>query len=287
MGDWDTAIARCREAIALVDAEAEPLRAALLHERQGEYLLWDDEAALACYSQALALLPPECDCERGRILGAKALALHFLQRWEEARDCSREALEVARRAGARTEEGYAANVLGMALAMLGDHDEGEAHVRAAQRIAEECGTAEDTARTYAHLAEVLRIRGDVGGALQVMLDGEALAGRMGMENSFGCAMSASAAEDLLRLGRWDEATERLALIDTRELSVLAELLHRSVRGRLALGRGELDEARANLERALQLCDEQTPVGYLVGPYAGLAELALWEGRPRDAQASRR
>lgn len=283
MGDWDTAIARCREAIALVDVEAEPLRAALLHERAGEYLLWDDEAALECYSMALSVLPADCRCERARILGAKALALHFLQRWEQARDCSREALEEARAAGARTEEGYAANVLGLALAFLGDHAEGEEHVRAAKRIAEESGAAEDMARTYAHLAEVLRIRGDVAGALEVMLEGEDLASRMGMEQSFGCVMSVSAAEDLVRLGRWDEAAERLALIDRRELSVLAQLLAQSVRGRLAVGRGEREAARAHLRRALELCDEQTPVGYLVVPHAAFAELALWEGRPADAR----
>ena len=282
MGDWDTAIARCREAIALVDVQAEPLRAALLHERAGEYLLWDDEAALECYSMALSLLPADCRCERARILGAKALALHFLQRWEQARDCSREALTEARAAGARTEEGYAANVLGLALAFLGDHSEGEEHVREAKRIAEESGAAEDMARAYAHLAEVLRIRGDVGGAFEVMLQGEDLMSRMGMEQSFGCAMSVSAAEDLVRLGRWDEATERLALIEQRELSVLAGLLAQSVRGRLAVGRGEREVARGYLQRALDLCDEQTPVGYLVVPHAGLAELALWECRPKDA-----
>jgi DNA-binding CsgD family transcriptional regulator len=283
MGDWDSAIVRCREAIALVDAQAEPLRAALLHERAGEYLLWDDEAALACYSTALGLLPADCGRERARILGAKALALHFLQRWDEARDCAREALDDARAAGARTEEGYAANVLGLALAFLGDHAQGERHVRQAKQIAEDCGTAEDTARTYAHLAEVLRIRGDCDGALEVMLQGEDLASRMGMENSFGCAMSVSAAEDLVRLGRWDEAGKRLELLEQRELTVLAELLLDAVRGRLALGRGDFDDARLRLQAAVALCDEQTPVGYLVAPHAGIAELALWEGRLDDAR----
>ncbi|MDX6680723.1 MAG: hypothetical protein QOG94_762 [Solirubrobacteraceae bacterium] len=285
MGDWDAAIARCREAIELVDADAEPLRAALLHERAGEYMLWQDEAALEWYSTALELLPADCGCERARILGAKALALHFLHRWEESRDHSRAALDEARAAGASTEEAYAANVLGLALAFLGDHAEGERHVRDAMRIAEQCGTPEDTARTYAHLAEVLRIRGNVGGALEIMLEGEDLAARRGMENSFGRAMSFNAAEDLVRLGRWDEAAARLALVDQDQLSVLAQLLRASVCGRLAVGRGRLVEARAELQRALELCDEQTPVEFLVAPFAGLAELALCEDRPDDARAA--
>ena len=282
-GDWDAAVAHSREAVALVDEDAEPLRAALLHERVGEYLLWDDEAALACYSTAQRLLPPECVRERARVLGAKALALHFLQRWEAARDCGREALDEARRAGARTEEGYAANVLGIALAFLGEHAEGEAHVRDAKRIAEDGGGAEEVGRAYAHLAEVLRIRGDVAGALDVMLEGQEVAARMGMANWFGSAMSVSAAEDLLRVGRWDEAAEHLRLSSRLELSALAELLQSSVEGRLAVGRGEFEQARVRLLDARDRCDEQTPVGYVAGPYAGLAELALWEQRPDEAR----
>ena len=282
-GDWDSAVTRSREAVGLVDADAEPLRAALLHERVGEYLLWDDEAALACYSTAQRLLPEECVRERARILGAKALALHFLQRWDEARDCGRAALAEAQRAGARTEEGYAANVLGIALAFLGEHDEGERHVRDAKRIAEDGGTAEEVGRAYAHLAEILRIRGDVAGALDVMVEGQDVAARMGMANWFGSAMSVSAAEDLLRLGRWEEAAERLRFSSQLELSALAELLQSSVEGRLAVGRGEFAEARARLLEARDRCDEQTPVGYVVGPYAGLAELSLWEQQPDDAR----
>ena len=48
-GDRERAVARCREAI---DAgRDEPVRAALLYERLGEYHFWDDEAALECYEQ--------------------------------------------------------------------------------------------------------------------------------------------------------------------------------------------------------------------------------------------
>lgn len=284
-GDWDCAVERCREAVALVDEVREPLRAALLHERVGEYLLWDDEAALACYSTALALLPDNCGRERARIMGAKALALHFLQRWEEARECGQAALDEARQAQARTEEGYAANVLGIALAFLGEHARGEAHVRDAMRIAEDGGTAEEVGRAYAHLAEVLRIRGDVAGALSVMVEGQDVAARMGMANWFGSAMNVSAAEDLLRLGRWGEAAERLSETARLDLSQLAELLQSSVEGRLAVGRGEFAEAQTRLEDARARCDDQTPVGYVVGPYAGLAELALWDGRTEDARQS--
>jgi DNA-binding CsgD family transcriptional regulator len=283
MGDWDAAVALADEALELVDAKAEPLRAAMLHERIGEYHLWDDEAALACYSQALATLPEAFGRERARILAAQALALHFLQRWEESRACAQQALDEARAAGARTEEGYAANVLGIVLAFLGDPIRGQEHVRLAKQIAEDGGSAEEVARTYIHLGEVLRVAGDFAGALEVMLAGETAAAAMGMAESFGRAMSVNAAEDLLHLGRWDEAAQRLRWTARLKLSPLTELMQRIVEGRLAVGRGEFRAAADALADAHALCDPQTDVAFLTGTHGWLAELALWEGRPKDAR----
>ncbi|MFL5840861.1 MAG: AAA family ATPase [Thermoleophilaceae bacterium] len=282
-GDWDAAATLCREALALVDPEAEPVRAALLYERLGEYLLWNDEAALACYSTALALLPPDCGRERARILGAKALALHFLLRWEESRECAEEALVEAQQVGGRLEEGYARNVLGLALAFLGDPAQGEEHVREAKRIAEDLGGAEDVARAYAHLAEILRIRGRVADAFDLMVEGEELAARMGMSSSFGRAMSLNAAEDLIRVGRWDEAAERLRWTARLGLRPGAELYQHSLEGRLAAARGDVDEAIRHLGLARGMCDDQTPVEYVADVYAGFAELALWGRRPEEAR----
>jgi DNA-binding CsgD family transcriptional regulator/tetratricopeptide (TPR) repeat protein len=281
-GDWDDAATLCRAALSLLDPAREPLRAAILHERLGEYLLWNAEAALAEYSTALPLLPEECVRERARILGAKALALHFLQRWDESRACAEDSLAMARQAGGRSEEGYARNVLGLALAFLGDPAEGERQIREAKRIADEIGVAEDEARAYAHLAEVLRIQGRIADAFGVMLEGEKLAARMGMTGSFGHGMSLFAAEDLVRLGRWDEAAERLRWTGRLNLGTL-ELLQHSLEGRLAAVRGESETAFAHLTKAREMCDDHTLAEYLADVHVGFAELALWGGRPGDAR----
>ena len=60
-----------------------------------------------------------------------------------------------------------------------------------------------------HLGELLRVRGDHAGALAAMVDGEREAARLGLRGSFGHFMYVNGADDLLRLGRWDEAAERL------------------------------------------------------------------------------
>ena len=63
---------------------------------------------------------------------------------------------------------------------------------------------EETARAYLHLGELLRVRGDHAGALAAMDDGEREAARLGLRGSFGHFMFVNAADDLLRLGRWDD-----------------------------------------------------------------------------------
>jgi DNA-binding CsgD family transcriptional regulator/tetratricopeptide (TPR) repeat protein len=281
-GDCDAAAALCRTALGELDPVREPLRAAMVLERYGAHLFWGDEDALAAYSEALEVLPPGHDRERARILSATALALHDRCRWEEAREHAEQALELATAAGSAPEEAHAHLTLGTALAFLGDPRAGEDHVRRAGRIAREHGSAEDRARVQSHLAEVLRMQGRVAAALEVMREGAEESARLGMTGSFGNSMRVNGAEDLLWLGRWEEADEVLRETARLDLRDAAHLLHRTVNGQLAVARGDRVAARRHLEAATAACGDETAADYAGAVVAGWAELALWEGRPRDA-----
>ena len=283
-GDCDGAVDLCRRALARLDRDVDPLRAAVLHERLGAYLFWDDDAALDSYAEALRLLPDGRAAERARLLSATALTLHDKLQWTEAQQVAAQALEIAQAAGARAEEGHAHLTLGTALAFLGQGDAGELHVRQAQAIAEALGRTEDRARGFSHLAEVLRLQGRVGEALAVMEDGAATCARLGMSGSFGRSMSVNAAEDLFWLGRWDEASRRLEETARLQIGEGAGILHRYVAGQLAVARGRFEDARGHLEQARDLCDESTAPDYLAGVHVGWAELGLWQGRVDDARA---
>ncbi len=283
-GDCDGAVELCSRALERVDRERDPLRAAALHERLGAYLFWDDDAALDSYAEALRLLPEERAAERARVLSSTALTLHDKLQWPEAQQVASEALSIAQAAGAQAEEAHAHLTLGTALAFLGEGDAGERHVRRALAIAEELGRIEDRARAFSHLAEVLRLQGRVGEALAVMEEGAATCARLGMSGSFGRSMSVNAAEDLLWLGRWDEATTRLDETSRLEVGEGAGILHRYVAGQLAVARGRFEDARAHLERAQEMCNASTAPDYLAGVAVGWAELALWQGRVDDARA---
>jgi hypothetical protein len=101
------AAALARRALSLVDVQADPMTAALIGERLGRYL-WlsgNSHEALAECRAAVARLPgrrPRPPCPRAR---SEAHLLLLLGRGAEALALCEPALEIARSAGARREEG--------------------------------------------------------------------------------------------------------------------------------------------------------------------------------------
>ncbi len=265
-GAHERALARCREAIAATD---DPVREALLWERLGEYHFWDDEAALECYRHALRLLGPGPSPERSRLLAAEGHALMGLRRWSESRERCEAALDAG--AGPRI-------TLAVVLAFLGDAEAGEAYVREALALAT---TGEDRARAYMHLGELLRVRGDHAGALAAMIEGEEVAARLGMRGAYGSFMYVNAAADLLRLGRWDEAAERLAEAGRMQLGLTGRVMLHATAAQLHALRGETAEAHRALAR---VPDAALPSEFVAPLGAARATLALAERDPGAALA---
>ena len=260
-GAPDRAVALCREALALTD---EPERRALLYERLGEFHFWDDQAALEYYERALELAPGE-----PRLLAAKGHAYMGLRRWAESRACCEAALSAG--AGPRI-------TLGLVLAYLGEPERGEAYLLEALELAR---NGEETVRAHLLLGEVRRVRGNHAGALAAMQDGERVAARLGLRGSFGHFMYVNGAADLLRLGRWDEAVQRVNAAARMELSRTAAALRRAVAGELHALRGDFARARAELEAPV---DPELPSEFLAPLAAARATLALAEGSPPAARA---
>jgi DNA-binding CsgD family transcriptional regulator len=255
------------------------VRAAVLYERLGEYHYWDDAAALECYERALALLPAGAAPERARVMAAQGHALMGMRRWLAARERCEAGLAV----GDPQAEPGARITLGLVLGFLGEPTEGEAQLRRALDLAAALGAGEDTARAHIHLAELLRLRGQREEALAVAAAGEDAAARFGMRGSFGHFMYVNAAEDLLRLGRWDEAERRLAGAERRDLGRTAATMCHTLAGELRALRGDAEAARAQLELADELAAAGLP-GEFMAPIRGAwATLALTEG---DATAAR-
>jgi DNA-binding CsgD family transcriptional regulator/tetratricopeptide (TPR) repeat protein len=275
-GDHERAV---RLGFAALELEDDPVRRALIHERLGEYHYFDDEAALEHYRQALELLPDSAGAERARVLAAEGDALLGLRRWHESVERCEAALAVAG-------DGLEASVritLGLTLTFLGRGAEGETELRRGLERAESLRLAEDTVRGYIYLGEVLRVRGDRAAALEAMVAGERIAAELGMRASFGSFMFVNAVEDLLALGRWDEAERRVEAADRMELSVTGAIMHRVNAGLLSALRGDLEAAGERLEQAVEAARDPLPSEIVTPLQSAQAALALIRGLPDEAR----
>jgi len=278
-GERERSVALVRQALAEFDHAGDPSRAAQLYGRLGEYQYWDDAAALDCYERALALLGTEPSQMRAELLAAKGHALLGLRRLEEARAASEAALATG------GEEAVARTTLGLVLGFLGEHDAGEEQLRRALALP----VTEHTPRAYVHVGELLRLRGDHAGAEAAMREGEAAAARLGMRATFGRFMFVNSAADLVRLGRWDDAQERLEAAERLELGLTTAALRQAVAGELYALRGETGRARSQLEPALKLAGQGIPSEFIAPIHGALATLATVEADParRAARSPRR
>jgi DNA-binding CsgD family transcriptional regulator len=278
-GGVERAVGLLKEALGRLDTAVEPVRAAVLLARLGDYRLrnGDEADALAAFHQAERLLagrPPSA--ERARVLAAHAYALDMDLRSEEAVLRCEEAIVVAQAVGARAEEAKVLRVLAGCLATLGDLDRAIDLGLEARRIAEDVGDAETIIGTYLVLTFALRLAGREHEALEEGQQGHRRAHELGLERALGSVLASNLAYSLLAQGRWTEC-ERLAreLLSGNIWDISGPHL---ILGFLLTRRGEFAAAREQLDRALRL---SAPVDRdLV--WLALAELALWEGRHDEA-----
>jgi DNA-binding CsgD family transcriptional regulator len=250
-GEPARAVEFARAAIELVDAAADPARAAVLRERLGSYL-WvngDVEEALRSYLEAVELMPREPPTrELARILGAQGRILMLRGRVQESRACCEQAIEIARNIGARAAECHALNTLGVDIATLGDRRRGIAYLLEAKATAEALDWIEGIGRAYVNLTETLDWDARLGESVELTLEGAETMRRLGASQSV-IFLGNEATHRLLRLGRLPEAAEALAAIREARPSGFAEAIHHAGAAELACIRGDVDGAHDAARRA--------------------------------------
>jgi DNA-binding CsgD family transcriptional regulator len=243
-GEPARAVEFARAAIALVDPEADPSRAAILRERLGSYL-WvkgDVEDALAEYLEAVELMPSEPPTPQlARILGAQGQILMLRGRVQESRACCERAIEIARSVGARAAECHALNTLGVDIATLGDRPRGIAHLLEAKEAAEALEWIEGIGRAYVNLTEMLDWDARLPESVELTLEGAEKLRRLGASRAV-IFLGNEATHRLLRLGRLPEAAEALAAVRDARPSGFAEAIHHAGEAELACIRGDVDGA---------------------------------------------
>lgn len=273
-------------ALGEIEARRDPVRAGLLEERLGFYHSAANrpELGIGHYERAVELVPAQPPSQpRATVLNGYSRALYLSGRFTEAEQVAREAVEVARRSGARAVEGDATNTLGCVIFSLG-HTEGLDLVEQARGIAAEVGDGDRLLRAYLNLCWALGETGDWERAAEVGIEGVELARRLGLTAPWAM-LAANAAGALDRLGRHEDA---LALASDEGFlagspyQVVSLLL---VPATIELRRGHLEQAE-RLVRNAELLTAATVDPQVRGEVRICqAELALARDDPGSALAA--
>ena len=283
VGDFDAAVRAWKAALSHVEERDGTVRADL-YVRLGEteFLAGNLDAFVKARETALALVPPEPPtAQRAFVLAKLAIALSLASRLEEARWMAEEALAVARRVGARPEEGKALSTLGTVLYLSGAPEQAVDRLREGLAINEELGRLGDEAIDRSNLSEALHLAGRLREAADVVLEGLERTRANGLERTYGETMSAIAVNWLFLLGRWDEAEILGRETIARAPRGLSADWTAMALAELETVQGRLDEAAGHLEQVVG-GDRGTRSPGWYGPHEQRAHLLVEQGRPAEA-----
>jgi len=283
-GESERQEALLRQALELTDQEGDPRRAAQVMERlaRAQGLLNRQDEALVTIERALALLPAgDSSPEGAALLAAGARARMLQSRFADAAERARAALDAARRLeDGRAIEVRALNSLGVALVGMGDFDAGSAALREALSRSDVPGLIDERNVSYVNLADSLDLSGQAEEGLAVAREGLAQT-PPGTRDADWIALSVS--QMAYNCGRWEEAAAAIPPSARRGSGTLLTLW-RLTRSLLALGRGDLHTADAELEVVARALRESTEIQF-VGSYGWMkAELERRKGALDVARA---
>jgi predicted ATPase/DNA-binding CsgD family transcriptional regulator len=271
-----------RAAFEHIDPAGDPRRVASLLGRlhRVQWELGRQEESIQTLDQALALLEPfEPRGELAGLLAAKARARMLQARNREAIEAGRAAIDVARSVGEVEAEAQALNSIGVALAAAREVDEGIAALREAHVLAREHQLDDAIQRASVNLADTLHLAGRSREALEIGREGLEEAVARGWPHTW---IALHVAEIEFDLGDWRAAAA--AIPDERRRYLGPTLLHyRARRAEQALGRGDVEAARSELESAARVAADSTEPQFLAPLGAYTAEL---ERRAGDVAAAR-
>jgi DNA-binding CsgD family transcriptional regulator len=287
-GDRFCAIELADVALRELDPLVQPVRTGFMYARRG-WFVWNSgrgaEEALANLEEAIRLIPAEPPShERAEALSKLVRILALLGRNDDCRRRGEEALALVRRLGTRALESELLNSLGLTAAALGRQEEALALLREALAVAEDAGDPECLGLAYANLSSILGSYCQFEEAVAVSLEGAEVARRLGVELVMGLWCIANAAENLVDLGRFDEAdglTARALEYDARDTT--AVVLHLG-RADLTARQGRLEAAERHIELARELGAASYSLEFRAVEANIAALIALQRGRSHEAGA---
>ena len=287
-GDPARGATLAQKAIELIDEQSDPVGAALAHERLGRYI-WTagrDQEALAMYHRAVELMPaaPASE-ERAFVLAAEGQVLMLCAHPVEAEARCEEAVAIAAEVGAPAVEVHALNTMIPLLAERDAFEQAIATTSKALEMGTAMGLVEEIGRSYVNGSDALDQIGRIEEAVLLAQEGIEHVARLGADRGFGDFLRGEIASRLLRLARWEDATDLLADLLSRSPSGFNEAMCRNHLAQLAAERGELDQATIHYERSRKVLMGAADSQWIGVLNQAAATIALWDGRPEDAAST--
>jgi DNA-binding CsgD family transcriptional regulator/tetratricopeptide (TPR) repeat protein len=284
-GDDELALEFATSARRVVDARAEPLRAAAAESRIG-HSLWNAGRAgeaLTHLAEVLTLVPERPpSAERTRALEAHGRLLMLNGAFRSARDPLEKALELAKRLEDHATLASALNSLAIVYDQLGYRQRAIAAGRDGLRIATELEDGPEMLRAYINGSQAIDNDGQVEEALALGLQGIEAAHRLGLDRAAGDQLSQQAAWRLIRLGRHAQASRVIGPAFENATLSFNIAATRNVVGFLAAVRGDFERAEALLDQAWEQM-QHTGSFQLIGlALAWRITLCLWRGQLEQA-----
>lgn len=240
------AISLVERAIALVNPDREPVRLAALYQRLWSHRWHFGEGRLAgeAVQRARTLGHIAGGLSEASALATEARALMLDSRFREALDPATRSMSLAADAGDRATLVGAAITHGVARGFLGEPAEGLDQLFTARRDAHEMADPLLVTRTHVNAVELFCLEGRFEEAADDALVGViALRGLGALD--YADIIMCSHIRALVQLGRWPEADELLESHEAPD-DGNAAVERAIYRADIALGRGRLDEAEAAL-----------------------------------------
>jgi DNA-binding CsgD family transcriptional regulator len=288
-GEFRQAVGLAKEAIEVVDEDAEPLRAAMAYDRLSGYLLdvepevelaHLDQQMLAASRQAVELVPVEPPTPlRARVTAGLARSLIMARDYEAARERGDEALAVARAAGSVGEVATALLIVSLLELRFGDLETARRLLRDADQAAAAAGNRSLELQARHGLGAFELDLGNLAAACAALDQATELAERSGLLWS-GIGIDSRVLRCIAHYaaGNWDEAERVAGTADERRPAVSGAALY------VEVGRGRAT-AEERLARLAPYRTTDPYVAYLAGGCE--ADLLRWQGQPeRSSELAR-
>ncbi|MEU8133019.1 helix-turn-helix transcriptional regulator [Streptodolium elevatio] len=253
---FDKALAFSRQALDLVDAEADPRRAAALWTIRAGLLRGSNRssglAELQKAEHLLVGLPPSI--EHARVLGQIARDQMLDGPTEESVATAREALAIARSIGSPADEATILKTLGCLLVNLGRPHEGLAEFEEARSLAKRASEPDIMCLVLSNLSSVLEGLGRHREAAEAGAEALAIARERGLVRGIGAFTIGNLGESLVSLGEWDEAERLLDEVFEHETKPETAGHANRLLVEIALARGDIATATRLLDEARQIAD---------------------------------